>query len=177
MNHPWHDLSFGENAPEVLQSIIEIPDGSKGKFELEKESGMLKMDRVLYSAMRYPTNYGFVPRTYCDDKDPLDILVYSQVAIPGMCLVDARVIGVMHMEDGGEMDDKIIAVANDDPQFDHVKELSDMPQHVLDELTNFFSDYKNLEGKEVKVGELKGREDAIKIVQESIDSYKKEIAA
>lgn len=172
MNNPWHDISFGEDAPNVLQSVIEIPAGSKGKFELEKESGMLMLDRVLYSSMRYPTNYGFVPRTLCDDKDPIDILVYSQVEIPGMCLVNARVIGVMHMVDGGEGDDKLIAVADDDPQFKHVNDIEDMPEHLLAELKAFFAEYKNLEGKEVSVGEIKNRAAAIEIINDSIEMYK-----
>lgn len=174
MQHPWHDLSFGENAPEVLQAVIEIPAQSKGKFELDKESGMLKMDRVLFSSMHYPANYGFVPKTLCEDKDPIDVLVLSQVEIPHMCLVEARIVGVMHMEDGGENDDKLIAVADDDPRFEQVNDLHDLPEHMLAELKNFFSDYKKLEGKEVSVGDLKGKAEAIEIVKASIAMYEKE---
>ena len=112
--NPWHDLEIGENAPEVVTSVIEIPNGSSSKYELHKESGMLMLDRVMSSAVRYPANYGFIPKTYCDDKDPLDILVLSEVDIQPLCIVEAKVIGVMTMIDGGELDDKIIAVAAGD---------------------------------------------------------------
>lgn len=170
--NPWHHLEIGENAPEKVRCVIEITNGSKGKFELDKDSGMLLLDRVLHSSMRYPTNYGFIPKTYCDDKDPLDILVYSSIDIPSMCIAEARVIGVMKMVDGGEGDDKIIAVASGDPTMKHIKDITDMPPHTLKELVNFFSDYKKLEGKSVEVDEnLQGREEAIQIVKDSIELY------
>ena len=114
MINPWHDVSIGEGAPEVITGIIEIPKGSKGKYELDKKTGMLLLDRVLFSAVHYPANYGFIPQTYCEDHDPLDILIISQIDIPSLTLVKAKVIGVMRMVDGGEADDKIIAVAADD---------------------------------------------------------------
>ena len=118
--------------------IIEIPKNVRAKYELDKESGMLILDRVLFSSINYPANYGFIPRTYCDDDDPLDILVISQIDIVPMCLVDATVIGVMRMKDGDEMDDKIIAVATNDMSFNHVKDISDLPPHWLIELRSFF---------------------------------------
>ena len=112
--NPWHAVAIGKKIPQFVQAIIEIPKGSKAKYELDKESGLLKLDRVLFSAVHYPANYGFIPQTYCDDKDPLDILVICSVDVEPLCLIEAKVIGVMHMIDGGEIDDKIIAVAAHD---------------------------------------------------------------
>ena len=114
MMNPWHEVPVGENIPEIVTAIIEIPKNTRAKYELDKESGMLKLDRVLYSSMYYPANYGFIPQTYCEDHDPLDIVVLSQETLVPMCLVDAKVLGVMRMLDGGEKDDKIIAVAAND---------------------------------------------------------------
>jgi len=176
MTDLWHDVSIGEDAPNILRSVIEIPAGSRAKYELDKETGHLIMDRVLYSAMHYPANYGFIPRTYCDDGDPLDILVLSQVKIDPLCLVNARVIGVMHMVDGGESDDKIIAVAEGDMSVNHIHDLSDLPQHTLDEIENFFEYYKKLENKEVSVHPFQDKAAAIKVIEESIELYKKEFA-
>lgn len=174
MTDLWHDVSIGEDAPNILRSVIEIPAGSRAKYELDKETGHLIMDRVLYSSMHYPANYGFIPKTYCDDGDPLDILVLSQIKIDPLCLVNARVIGVMHMVDGGESDDKIIAVAEGDMSVDHIHELSDLPQHTLDEIENFFEYYKKLENKEVSVQPFQDRAAALKVIEESIELYKKE---
>jgi inorganic pyrophosphatase len=171
MNHPWHDISPGEHAPERVNAIIEIPKESKGKYELHKESGMLMLDRALFSAVHYPANYGFIPRTYCDDKDPLDILVLTSLTLPHLCLVDATVIGVMRMVDQGEADDKIIAVATYDESVNHMKDVADLPPHTEKQILRFFMDYKTLEGKEVKVERFLGRQDALRIVQESIDLY------
>lgn len=170
-NNPWHDLSIGENAPEVVNGVIEIPTRSRAKYELDKESGMLILDRVLYSSINYPANYGFIPRTYCEDKDPLDILVYSQIEIVPMCIVSSRVIGVMRMMDGGESDDKIIAVAENDMSVAHVNDIAELPPHSLREITSFFEDYKKLENKEVIVEEMLGREEAIKIVEQNRLDY------
>jgi inorganic pyrophosphatase len=171
MNHPWHDISPGEHAPERVNAIIEIPKESKGKYELHKESGMLMLDRALFSAVHYPANYGFIPRTYCDDKDPLDILVLTSLTLPHLCLVDATVIGVMRMVDQGEADDKIIAVATYDESVNHMKDVADLPPHTEKQILRFFMDYKTLEGKEVKVERFLGRQDALRIVQESIGLY------
>lgn len=171
--HPWHDVSYGKDAPDVVQGIIEIPKNCRAKYELDKDSGMLILDRVLYSSINYPANYGFIPQTYCDDNDPLDILVLSQIDIVPMCLVEAKVIGVMRMIDGGEMDDKIIAVAMNDMSVNHINDISELPPHSLKELRNFFEDYKKLENKEVIVEEFQNREIALQVIEQSIVDYKK----
>src|SRR6188472_4416580 len=138
--NPWHDVSTGAGAPEVVQALIEIPESSKAKYEIDKESGLLKLDRVLFSSVHYPSNYGFIPQTYCGDNDPLDILVFSQVVLPPLCLVDAKVIGVMQMSDQGQHDDKIIAVAAKDMSVGHYNDISELPHHLLLELRGFFED-------------------------------------
>lgn len=170
--NPWHDISYGKDAPAVVSSIIEISKGSKGKFELDKESGLIRLDRVLYSSVHYPANYGFIPQTYCDDRDPLDILVFASIEIPKMCLIDAKVIGVMRMIDSGEVDDKIIAVAANDISVSYRNDISELPPHTTLEMQTFFEDYKNLEHKEVSVEEFYGREKAFEIVREAIELYK-----
>ncbi len=170
--HPWHDVSFGEDAPNQIVSIIEVPKGSKVKYELDKPSGLLKVDRILYSAVHYPANYGFIPQTYCDDKDPLDILVIGQENfVPGV-LLNAKPIGVMKMIDQGEEDDKIIAVHADDPEYAHFNDISELPPHRMKEIKSFFEDYKKLEEKEVEVNEFYGAEEAKKIINDSIVLYK-----
>lgn len=174
--NPWHDVSFGDAAPEVVRAIIEIPRNSRTKLEIDKESGLIIMDRYLHSSVTYPQNYGFIPQTYCDDKDPLDVLVITQAEIVPMCLVDARVVGVLQMEDGGEQDDKIIAVADNDFTMKDIKDLSDVPQYMIDEIRVFFEDYKKLEKKEVIVKDFKGRDAAIQVVKDSIELYKKTFA-
>jgi len=171
MMNPWHEVNVGENAPEIVTGIIEIPKNTRAKYELDKESGMLKLDRVLYSAMYYPANYGFIPQTYCDDNDPLDIVILSQIDIQPMCLVNAKVIGVMRMLDGGEMDDKIIAVADNDMSVNHINSIDELPRHFFRELKNFFEDYKKLEHKEVVVEDFQNKETAIEIVKQSIIDY------
>ncbi|MCC9135865.1 inorganic diphosphatase [Pontibacter silvestris] len=170
-NNPWHKVSFGEEAPNVVNAIIEIPKGSKAKYELDKDSGMLKLDRVLFSSIHYPANYGFIPRTYCDDKDPLDILVICSIDVQPMCLINAKVIGVMQMIDNNEEDDKIIAVAYNDMSVRHINDISELPPHTLLEMRRFFEDYKKLENKEVIVEQFLGREHAYKIIQDSVDLY------
>lgn len=169
--NPWHDVSFGEESPAIVQCIIEIPSGSKAKYELDKESGLLRLDRVLFSAVHYPANYGFIPQTYCDDKDPLDVLVISQIEVVPFCIVNAKVIGVMRMLDGGEKDDKIIAVAADDISVNHYNDISDLPPHLILEVQRFFEDYKKLENKKVVVEDFLGKEEAFRIVNESIELY------
>lgn len=171
MNHPWHDISPGEHAPQRVNAIIEIPRESKGKYELHKESGLLMLDRALFSAVHYPANYGFIPGTYCDDKDPLDILVLTSLTLPHLCLVEATVIGVMRMVDRGEADDKIIAVATHDESVNHIIDVAQLPPHTEKQIRRFFMDYTVLEGKEVKVEEFVGREEALRIVEESIALY------
>lgn len=175
--HPWHNVNIGENAPEKVVGIIEIPKNSRAKYELDKESGMLILDRVLYSSINYPANYGFIPKTYCDDDDPLDILVLSQIDIVPMCLVEAKVIGVMRMLDGGEMDDKIIAVAANDMSVNHINEISELPPHLTKELRSFFEDYKKLENKSVVVEEFQGKEVAIEVIKQSIIDYDKKFGS
>lgn len=170
-NNPWHSVSYGEMSPEVVTAIIEIPKGSKAKYELDKDSGMLKLDRVLFSSVNYPANYGFIPQTYCDDKDPLDILVICSIDVQPMCLIDAKVIGVMQMIDNNEEDDKIIAVAYNDMSVRHINDISELPPHTLLEMRRFFEDYKKLENKEVIVEQFLGREHAYRIIQESIELY------
>ncbi len=170
--HPWHDVSIGEKSPELVTGIIEIPKNSRAKYELDKDSGMLILDRVLYSSINYPANYGFIPQTYCDDDDPLDILVLSQIEIVPMCLVEAKVIGVMRMMDGGEMDDKIIAVANNDMSVNHIEDIEELPLHWIKELRSFFEDYKKLENKTVVVEEFQNKETAMEVIQKSIVDYK-----
>ncbi len=170
-NNPWHSVSYGEASPEVVTAIIEIPKGSKAKYELDKDSGMLKLDRVLFSSVNYPANYGFIPQTYCDDKDPLDILVICSIDVQPMCLIDAKVIGVMQMIDNNEEDDKIIAVAYNDMSVRHINDISELPPHTLLEMRRFFEDYKKLENKEVVVEQFLGREHAYRIIQESIELY------
>lgn len=168
---PWHSVSYGSDSPEVVNAIIEIPKGSKAKYELDKESGLLILDRVLFSAVHYPANYGFIPQTYCDDHDPLDILVICSVDVQPMCLIEAKVIGVMKMIDGGEADDKIIAVAKNDQSVNYINDISELPPHTILEMRRFFEDYKKLEKKEVVVEDFFGREEAMKIVNESIELY------
>ena len=169
--NPWHDVSIGENAPEFVNGIIEIPKNTRAKYELDKDSGLLRMDRVLYSSVYYPANYGFIPRTYCDDNDPLDIVVLSQIDIQPLCIVESRVIGVMRMIDGDEMDDKIIAVASNDMSVSHIKDVHHLPRHFFRELQNFFEDYKKLENKKVIVEDFQDREMAMRIVRQSIVDY------
>ncbi len=171
-SNPWHKVSVGEKCPDVVNGIIEIPQNTRAKYELDKDSGLLMMDRVIYSSMYYPANYGFIPQTYCDDKDPLDIVILSQITIVPLCIVSAKVIGVMRMLDAGEMDDKIIAVAENDMGVNHIDDVSELPQHFKRELKNFFEDYKKLENKTVQVEEFQDSKIAKEIVNKSIEDYK-----
>ncbi|MGF1533982.1 MAG: inorganic diphosphatase [Bernardetiaceae bacterium] len=173
--NPWHRIPVGKKAPEIVQSVIEIPKGSRAKYELDKDTGLLRLDRVLYSAMYYPANYGFIPRTFCDDGDPLDILVISMIDVVPLCILNAKVVGVMRMLDGGEADDKIIAVAQDDISINHIERIEDFPEHLLKETLNFFEDYKKLENKTVKVEEFESREVALEIVKKALEDYNSKI--
>ncbi|MBK6473795.1 MAG: inorganic diphosphatase [Flavobacteriales bacterium] len=175
--NPWHNVSIGDNLPGVVNGIIEIPKGSRAKYELHKESGILKLDRVLFSSVYYPANYGFIPRTYCDDNDPLDILVLSQIEIVPMCIVSAKVIGVMRMVDGGDADDKIIAVAEGDTSVNHINDISELPAHFISEMKNFFENYTKLEKKEVVVEQFQNRKVAEEILLKAMDDYKKKFGA
>ena len=172
-HNPWHRVAVGEQAPYVVNGIIEIPKNTRAKYELDKESGLLKMDRVLFSSINYPQNYGFIPQTYCDDQDPLDILILSQIDVVPLCLVEAKVIGAMRMIDSGEMDDKIIAVASHDMSVNHYNDISELPNHFLIEMQSFFEDYKKLENKTVAVEGFQHAEVAREIIVESIRAYDK----
>jgi inorganic pyrophosphatase len=171
--NPWHHVSPGNDTPEYVNGIIEIPKGTKAKYELDKESGLLKLDRVLFSSVFYPANYGFIPQTYCDDNDPLDILIFSQIDIVPLCLVRAKVIGVMRMNDHGFADDKLIAVAAGDPSVNHYNDVSEIPVYYKNELKNFFEDYKKLENKTSVVEDFLGKDLAMQILEESFITYKK----
>lgn len=170
-NHPWHDISPGKDLPKTVNAIIEIPKGSKAKYEIDKESGLLKLDRVLFSSVMYPANYGFIPQTYCDDNDPLDILVICSADVYPMTMIEATVIGVMHMIDNGEQDDKIIAVATHDMSVNYINDLSELPPHTMKEIVRFFQDYKALEKKNVTIEQLLDKSYAYKVIEESIDLY------
>lgn len=170
-NHPWHGVPIGKKSPHIVNSIVEIPKGTKAKYELDKESGLLRLDRVLYSAMFYPANYGFIPKTLGKDHDPLDILVLSQIDVQPLCIVEAKVIGVMRMLDSGEEDDKIIAVAEKDISVNYVEDISKLPFHFVNELRNFFEEYKKLEHKTVKVQDFQGPEIAKEIIEIAIKDY------
>ncbi len=169
--HPWHCIDSGKNAPSVVKSIIEIPKGSKGKYEMEKNTGLLRLDRVLFSSVHYPANYGFIPQTYCDDHDPLDILVICSIDVYPMCIIDAKVIGAMEMIDGDERDDKIIAVSSFDMSVNYINELAELPPHYLVELKRFFEDYKKLEHKNVVVDHFMSKEKAYDIIREGMKLY------
>ena len=171
--NPWHGLSPGKKVPEIVNTIIEIPKGSKGKYELDKESGLLKLDRVLYSSVHYPANYGFIPRTYCDDQDPLDILVICSIDVDPLCIIESKVIGVMRMVDDDEEDDKIIAVAEKDMAVNYINDISELPPHTIVELRRFFEDYKKLEHKHVVVEEFLNRKEAYRIINQAVELYEK----
>src|SRR5262249_54524380 len=151
MFHPWHDLTPGEKIPQEFYGVIEIPAGSSVKYELDKKSGLIKLDRVLYSAVYYPANYGFIPQTLAEDDDPLDVLVLCQETVVPLTLIHARTIGLMTMIDSGKKDHKIISVAIEDPEFSSYRQAAEMPAHRLMMLRRFFQDYKQLEGKSVEV--------------------------
>lgn len=172
--NPWHSVPTGKDIPRIVNSIIEIPKGSKGKYELDKASGLLRLDRVLYSSVHYPANYGFIPQTYCDDRDPLDILVICSIDVDPLSIIEAKAIGVMHMIDDDEQDDKIIAVANNDMAVNYINDISELPPHTVVELRRFFEDYKKLEHKQVVVEQFLGREDAYRIINDAVELYKKE---
>jgi len=171
--NPWHQVNPGSEAPQVVNSIIEIPKGSKAKYELDKNSGLIKLDRVLFSAVHYPANYGFIPQTYCEDNDPLDILVICSIDVDPLCIIETRVLGVMHMVDEQMKDDKIIGVAKNDIALNYINDLSELPPHTMVELQRFFEDYKKLENKQVTVKNFLGKQEAYKIINDSLELYDK----
>ncbi len=170
--HPWHGAHFGDHAPQVVNGLIEIPQGSRTKYEVDKKTGLLKLDRIIYSSFHYPINYGFIPQTLGLDGDPLDILVMCSESIQPLCLVEATVIGNMQMLDTGMVDDKIIAVAAKDPGVNYIKSLDDLPKHFIAVLRNYFEQYKVLENKIVEIDEFQNAEAAYKVIEHSIALYK-----
>lgn len=171
MTHAWHDVTPGEKLPGEFTAVIEIPRGSSVKYELDKETGMLRMDRVLHSAVYYPANYGFIPQTLAEDDDPLDVLVLCQEAVDPLTLVEARAIGLMTMMDSGKRDHKVLAVAVHDPEYNSFHEADELPPHRLAMLRRFFQDYKTLEGKAVEVDELTCAKTAYPIILEALERY------
>src|SRR5262245_57185403 len=171
MPHPWHDVTPGEQLPAQFVVVVEIPAGSKVKYELDKQTGLLRLDRVLYSAVHYPANYGFIPQTYAEDDDPLDVLVLCQEPVAPLTLVQARAIGLMTMLDAGKRDHKILAVAVDDPEYNGFREAAQLPAHRLALLRRFFQDYKTLEGKAVEVDEFQPAAAALPVIEQALERY------
>jgi len=176
MSHPWHDIKVAEPIEDSFPAFIEIPKGSKVKYELDKETGLLWLDRVLHSAVHYPANYGFLPRTYCGDGDPLDVLVLGQEPVVPLCVLRARAIGVLTMSDDKGQDDKIIAVHVDDPEYAHYRDVAELPPHRLKEIQRFFLDYKVLENKAVDVERIRGRAAAEQVIRDAVELYRARIA-
>ena len=171
MSNIWHDISPKRVTPEDFICVVEISKGSKKKYELDKETGLIILDRILYTSTHYPANYGFIPRTYGDDGDPLDVLLICAEAIEPMCLVRAYPIGVIRMIDNGRMDEKIIAIPYNDPNYNIYKNIDDLPSHIFEEMRHFLTVYKNLEGKETAVNEVSPRDDAIQVITDAINNY------
>ena len=167
----WHDISPNRITKENFFAVIEIQKGSKMKYELDKKTGFLLLDRVLYTSTHYPANYGFIPRTYAEDGDPLDVLVLCSEPISSLALVKCYPIGVISMLDNGARDDKIIAIPFNDPTYNSYKDINELPKHVFEEMSHFFTVYKSLEGKETVIDEMKGREEAVTIIERCIDRY------
>ncbi len=175
MFNVWHNINPERIQKEDFLAVIEIRKGGRNKYELDKETGMIILDRVLYTSTHYPANYGFIPRTYADDGDPLDVLVLCQEIIDPLVLVRCYPIGVLKMIDGGKIDEKIIAIPFSDPTYAAYKNLEELPEHMSREISHFFEVYKMLENKETSVNEILGREEAERIIEESIQSYKEKI--
>lgn len=167
----WHDIAKERITPEKFSAVIEIPSGGKNKYELDKETGFLRLDRVLYTSTHYPANYGFIPRTYADDGDPLDVLVLCQESIFPLTLVDCKPIGVLIMRDGKSNDEKIIAVPTRDPSYNCYESIYQLPRHIFEEVSNFFEVYKALEGVKTEVKDILGEEDAVRIIENCIKNY------
>lgn len=167
----WHDIDCEQIKPQNFSALIEIPKGSSCKYELDKQTGILRLDRVLYTATHYPANYGFIPRTYADDGDPLDVLVLCAQPIYPMTLIQVHPIGVMRMIDNGSVDDKIIAVPFSDPTYNNINKIDDLPSHIFDEIMHFFTVYKQLENKQTAVKTLYNKDKAEQIIKEAIECY------
>lgn len=169
----WHSIDSRRITKDKFFACIEISLGSKTKYELDKETGLLKLDRILYTSTHYPANYGFIPKTYAEDNDPLDVLVLCNESIIPLTIVECKPIGVMHMVDNGQADEKIIAVCLNDPFYKDYNSIKDLPAHVSEEIKHFFTVYKSLEGKETVVNnELEGAEEAKQVIEKSIKRYK-----
>ena len=173
MIHPWHDLSPGENVPKEFNAVVEIPMHSNVKYEMDKNSGMIRMDRILYSAVFYPANYGFIPQTFAEDRDPLDVLVLCQEPVVPLTIIPSKAIGLMTMIDSGYPDHKIIAVAAADPEYSAYHEVSELPPHRLAMIRRFFQDYKQLEGKVVEVDEILPAARAFPVIEDALNEYRK----
>lgn len=169
--NPWHDVDLGDKVPNFIPVIIEVPKASKNKYELDKATGLIKVDRVLFSSVHYPANYGFIPKTFCEDNDPLDVLVLGQEPVHPLSIMCAKPIGVMKMTDEGEADDKIIAVHANDPEYAHYQSIMELPEHRLAEVKRFFEDYKKLENKVVVVENFLDAAESKKIILEAIAYY------
>ena len=169
----WHDISSDRVKPEDFTAVIEIAKGGKNKYELDKETGMLRLDRVLYTSTHYPANYGFIPRTYAEDDDPLDVLVLCQEEILPMTLVECYPIGVLYMIDENQKDEKIIAVPIKDPSMSDYKDIAELPSHIFEEISHFFEVYKVLENKHTAIKKIAGREDAVRCIKKSIARYQR----
>jgi inorganic pyrophosphatase len=172
--HLWHEISPGKKSPKIINVIIEIPKGSKNKYEIDKETGIIKLDRAMKTAQDYPFDYGFVPQTYWEDGDALDVVVLTTYPLSPGILVEARPVGIMKMIDGGEGDDKLIAVPSEDPRWDNVKDLKDINPHTIKEIRHFFETYKAIENKKVEIGGFSGKDKAEKAVEKGIKLYNKE---
>ena len=167
----WHDIAPARVKPEDFWAVIEIEKGSKNKYELDKETGLLRLDRILYTSTHYPANYGFIPRTWADDGDPLDVLVLCSESIRPLSLVRCFPIGVITMEDSGSLDEKIIAIPFEDPTYNSYKDVSELPAHLFSEMSHFFTVYKNLEGKDTVVDELRGADEARQVIAKCREAY------
>jgi len=167
----WHDIAKDRITPEDFIACIEISKGSKSKYELDKDTGRLLLDRVLYTSTHYPANYGFLPRTLAEDNDPLDVLVLCSEALQPLCLVRCYAIGVLAMNDSGKLDEKIIAIPFADPSYNEYKDITDIPKHVFNEMKHFYRVYKELEGKKTAVDEVYDRKKAISIIKRSLEKY------
>lgn len=173
MNNIWHDMSPERISPEDFVAVIEIPKGSKKKYELDKQTGLIILDRILYTSTHYPANYGFIPRTYGDDNDPLDVLVICSEALEPLTLVRCYPIGVITMKDSGKLDEKIIAIPFGDPNYSDYRDIAQLPPHIFNEMKHFLEVYKTLEGKETIVNEVENREKAIEVIGHCLDNYLK----
>ena len=170
--NPWHDFCPERIQPENFVAIIEIPKGSKKKYELDKETGLIRLDRILHTSTHYPMNYGFIPKTLADDGDPLDVLVFCTEDLDPLTEVECFPIGVVRMIDNDEIDEKILAIPFKDPTYNGFRDISTLPQHILNEVSHFFEVYKSLEHSKTSVKEIVGRDDAIKVLEDSIKKYK-----